>query len=431
MQLANARTADFRVGPGTPMGEGLRRYWTPVCMSSEIAEPDGDPLRVWLLGQPFVAFRDTAGKVGVLDEACPHRRASLVYGRNEGGGLRCLWHQWKFDTEGRLLETPNFDDCSHRERVRANAYPVREYGGLVWGYFGPAEHVPTFPQFAWGAVPPEHLTIIPIDLDCNFVKPLEGLVDSSHVSLLHVDLIQKMPEDRPSSDRTALANDTMPKFDLELTDFGFHYAAIRGLPDAAPGSAQVRVTAYVAPYLCFIPAGSPAAHMSIPQDDTHTRFYNIFWSPQERQDTAEARGRLEATYGLSDEIIDRNGVRASAPGPGPLGKRNHFVQDRAAMRAGATYSGGFGLTVEDAVMTCSIPGISDYDGEHLVPADHAILRLRRLLDGIAKAVQAGATPVGLGAQTPASAIAAASAVLANQDWRALTPCHVALDRKAS
>jgi phthalate 4,5-dioxygenase len=427
MQPVKSEKMDFRVGPGTPLGRGLRRYWTPVCLSRELPEPDCAPLRVWLLGQSFVAFRDTSGQVGVLDEACPHRKASLVYGRNEEGGLRCLWHQWKFTVDGTVLETPN---CPYKQRVRANAYPVEESGGLVWGYFGPAELKPPFPEFSWSKLSPESVMIVPVDLDCNFVRPLEGLVDSAHVSLLHVDAMKQLVNYVPNikgANHAALTSDSMPKLELELTDFGFHYAAIRGLPDGEPGTAQVRITAYAAPYLCFIAPGN-AAHISVPQDDTHTRFYNIFWSTIDRLDQGPAREVMLNLYGLSDDILDLHGVRTEPPPPGPLGKRNHFVQDRQAMKSGKSYSGGLGLTMEDAVMTCSIPGVSDHDGEHLVPADVAIVRLRRLLTGIANKVQLGEPPVGLRPRTRSTDIISTSAVLAaGLHWRSLVPNHVTLE----
>jgi hypothetical protein len=219
-----------------------------------------------------------------------------------------------------------------------------------------------------------------------------------------------------------LLSDSAPKFELELTDFGFHYAATRKVSAELGAEAQVRVTAYAAPFTCFIPPGDHA-HISVPQDDTHTKFYNIVWSPSEPLDAAGRAARLEL-YGLTDAIIDRQGVRSLPPGPGPLGRRNHFVQDRAAMRAGNSYSGGFGLTVEDAVMTCSIGSANDYEGEHLVPADVAIVRLRRLMAELAQQGAAGEKVWIAAAKTPPEAITAPSALLTEgRNWRDLVPSH--------
>ena len=138
-----------RVGPGTPMGAVMRRYWHPVCTSAQLPAPDCAPLRVRLLGEDFVAFRDTGGRVGVLDELCMHRGASLALGRVEEGGLRCLYHGWKFSVDGALLETPNHNDPKYRERMKAPAYPVREAGGLVWAYLGPKDREPGFAPYAF------------------------------------------------------------------------------------------------------------------------------------------------------------------------------------------------------------------------------------------------------------------------------------------
>jgi phthalate 4,5-dioxygenase len=421
---SSLRKMDFRVGPHTALGTALRQFWIPVCASAELPEPDGAPLRVWLLGQRFVAFRDTAGRVGVLDEACPHRKASLVYGNNGGGGLRCLWHQWKFAVDGTVLETPNVVDCAYKDRIRAKAYPVEEAGGLVWTYLGAAAEAPPFPKFEWADLPAENVIVVPIDLDCNFVRPLEGLVDSSHVALLHVDAMSLLPTTSPQSDKSALTADATPKFEFELTDFGFHYAAVRKLSGDAGADAQVRVTAYAAPYTCFIAPGDHA-HISVPQDDTHTKFYNVIWNKTARLDTPASRSACMELYGLTDDILDGQGIRSLPPGPGPLGQRNHFVQDRAAMRSGESYSGRLGLTAEDAVMTCSIGSINDYGGEHLVPADMAIARLRRLMAELAQQAEAGGA-VGIAkTRTPSTAIAAASGILAaGQNWRSLVPSHI-------
>ena len=423
----DSQRLDFRVGPETPMGTALRRYWTPVCMSSDVAEPDCDPYRARVLGQSFVVFRDSSGKVGVLDEACPHRKVSLVFGRNEEGGIRCLWHGWKIATDGTLLETPNNPDCSFKDRVKANAYDVMESGGLIWGYFGPAELKPPFPEFEWATVPAANMMVVPVDLDCNFVRPLEGLVDTSHVALLHADLIKSLPSDRGKGDAAALAADSMPKLELEATDFGFHYAAIRQLP-GQEGSAQVRITAFAAPYTCFISPGDHA-HISVPQDDTHTRFYNIIWNRGQKLDCGAARDAVIKFYGLTDQQLDAQGIRAAMAPLGPLGQRNNFVQERAAMRAGLTFTGNLGLTAEDAIMTVSIGSISDYRSEHLVPADFGVVRLRRMLNDISRAVTSGQEPVGLHLKTNSRCIGAPSGILAaGESWRTLVPAHVVAEK---
>ena len=174
-----------RVGAGTPMGEAMRRFWVPACLSAELPEPDVDPIRVELLGDTFVAFRDSKGTVGLLDEYCCHRGASLTIGRVENCGVRCLYHGWLFGADGSVLETPNVADPHFKERFKAKAYPVREAGGFVWTYLGAADKAPPFPDFAWLESEPEtRLATLQVN-GCNYVQMLEGLLDSSHLTLLH------------------------------------------------------------------------------------------------------------------------------------------------------------------------------------------------------------------------------------------------------
>src|SRR5262245_50366214 len=173
-----------RIGPGTSMGDVFRRYWLPVCVSTQIAKPDSDPLRVSLLGEHLVVFRDSAGKVGVLDELCPHRGASLALGRVEECGIRCLYHGWKFAVDGTIIDTPNNRDESFKKRVKAIAYPVREEGGLVWTYLGPAAKIPVFTRYAFMDAADENRTILRVNVKANYLQLLEGGFDSSHVGIL-------------------------------------------------------------------------------------------------------------------------------------------------------------------------------------------------------------------------------------------------------
>lgn len=421
MKVRNqANRLDTRVGPGTPLGTALRRFWVPACLSSEVAEPDCDPYRVRLLGQSFVAFRDTQGRVGLLDEACPHRRASLVFGRNEKGGLRCLWHQWKVDVDGNLLETPNHDDCKFREHVKARAYPVRESGGLIWTYIGPEEAQPPFPEFSWASEAPENQLVVPVDLDCNFIYPLEGLVDSAHVSLLHVDAINALRE-TAGGDKVALTANTMPKLDVRATDFGFHYGALRIVDHEDQMVTQVRVTAFAAPYVVFIANGN--IHLSVPQDDTHTRFYNVVSQRELRSD--RPLQEMLVTLGVDPQQLEEGGIASTMPGLGPIGQRNRFNQDRATMRAGISYSGLQGLTVEDAVMTVSAGYLAEEDTpENLVPADLAVAKLRRWMKDLSTRVAKGETISEVAPKTDMRKISATSTLLANgQDWTTAVPDH--------
>src|SRR5712692_5556899 len=175
-----------RVGSGTPMGETMRRYWIPACLSREIAEPDGPPVRVRLLGEDLVAFRDSADRIGLLDEFCPHRRVSLFFGRNEECGLRCVYHGWKFDVDGRCVDQMNEpEDLQFKHKIRTQSYPTTEVGGVIWAYMGPRELLPPLPKFAWTQAPATHRNVSKVIEECNWVQALEGGIDTSHAPILH------------------------------------------------------------------------------------------------------------------------------------------------------------------------------------------------------------------------------------------------------
>src|SRR5437867_4202726 len=181
-------------GPGTPMGGLMRRYWVPFLLSSELPEPDCSPVRVTLLGERLVAYRDTDGRVGLLDVHCAHRGASLFFGRNEESGLRCVYHGWKYDLEGRCIDMPNEAPesnpstplrTSFKEKIHLKAYPCRERGGMVWTYMGPRELMPGLPELEWAVVPEGQSFASKRLQECNWLQAMEGGIDSSHISFLH------------------------------------------------------------------------------------------------------------------------------------------------------------------------------------------------------------------------------------------------------
>ena len=179
-----------RVGPGTPMGELMRQYWLPAIKSSELLA-GGDPLRLMLLGEKLIAFRDTAGRVGVMDHRCPHRCASLFYGRNEEGGMRCVYHGWKFATDGQCLEQPNLPpDQDFSPKVRAKAYQVTERAGVIWVYMGARAKAPPMPDIEATLLPDSELTLNFTQRECNWLQALEGDIDTSHFSWLHVGSVR-------------------------------------------------------------------------------------------------------------------------------------------------------------------------------------------------------------------------------------------------
>lgn len=422
-----------RVGPGSPLGTVLRRYWTPAFQLADLPAPDCPPVKVTILGENFVAFRDSDGRVGFLDELCCHRGASLVLGRVEDRGIRCLYHGWKYAVDGTILETPNLATDTFRQRVKHGAYPVREAGGLGWVYLGPPGTEPPFPAFAWTEAEPDELAVSEMIMDCNWMQVLEGSIDSSHVAILHLDTLATMgagpravgtyefagqpwdldmpvPGPRGGGPRPGVwpSADNAPRIEVENTPFGFHYAAIRDADE--PGSKFVRVTAFAMPYTAFI-GGSSGAVLVVPRDDYTCSSIGVFAVPKGTGAAIAAR---------------RGGGDPSVWGPEPENRRLRIPpQDRAAMAAGKSFAGfRGGNRIQDGAVQMSSGTMYDRAKEHLVPADLGIIRLRRLLADSIRLVESGHDPLGLGHGCDFGQVGAASMIIdASQRWQDLVPGH--------
>jgi len=267
-----------RVEGDAPMGQLMRRHWIPACMSEEVSEPDGTPVRVRLLGEDLVVFRDSDGRLGVLDEHCPHRRASLAFGRNEECGLRCLYHGWKMDVEGNVLEMASEPkESALATKVKHKAYPAREAGGLVWTYMGPADTMPEFAPPAWAPTSDVRTSIVKMNVRCNWAQVLEGAIDSAHSSSLHSTDMPPARVDSAKATATAWprpSTDKAPRLQVQTTEFGFRYAALRRpIKDAATHD-YVRITLFVAPFTVLIPPNNlyNLSILNIPIDDVNTMF---------------------------------------------------------------------------------------------------------------------------------------------------------------
>lgn len=425
-----------RVGPDTPMGKLLRRYWVPAFQLGDLPEPDCAPIKVTILGEDFVAFRDTEGKIGFLDELCPHRGASLVLGRVEDCGIRCLYHGWKYAVDGTILETPNMKGSRFAERVKHGSYPVRESGGLGWVYLGPAGTEPPFPTFPWDAPTTDDVEVGASEMvmDCNWMQVLEGSIDSSHVGVLHLDTLAVMgagpcsvgtfdfpgdpwDHDMPTPPRGKNpwpSHDNAPVIEVEDTPFGFHYAAVRDSADD-PNSKYVRITAFVMPYTAFV-GGSAGAVIVVPRDDYTCSSFGVFRAPK---GSGAAR---------------RSGIDPSIWGPEPENRRMRLpAQDREAMKSGRSFAGfKGGNRVQDGAVQMSSGRMYDRAKEHLVPADLAIIRLRRLLADSIRLVEEGKPPVGLGVGYDFTNIKGASALIdANTPWQDLVPDHLGTSEEAT
>jgi phthalate 4,5-dioxygenase oxygenase subunit len=376
MMTAEENDLLCRVEGDAPMGQLMRRHWIPVCLSEEVIEPDGTPVRARLLGEDLVVFRDSDGRLGVLDEYCPHRRASLVYGRNEECGLRCLYHGWKFDVEGNVLEmTSEPPESSFAEKVRHKAYPVHEHGGFVWCYMGPPETMREFEPPAFAPTPETQVSILKIVVEANWAQITEGQIDSAHSSSLHssdmvparVDSAQANKQNwlRPSTDRA-------PRYQSERTSFGFRYAAIRRPIQNASSHDYVRTTVYVAPFTSLIPPNNlhNVTTVLAPRDDVSTCFYFIAWNGPDKPGitTEEWRKFNHAQVGIDVDHEYRN-LRNRA---------NHYQQNREAMKLG-NFTGVKGIPNQDIVMWESMGPITDRTKERVGASDFAVVEFRRLM----------------------------------------------------
>jgi len=372
-----------RVGPGTPMGELFRRFWTPVALGSEFGGPDSPPVRVNVLGEKLVGFRDTAGKIGLIDAYCPHRRANLFWGRNEQHGLRCVYHGWKFDATGQCTDLPNCPEgATLKDRVKTTAYPTLERGGLVWAFLGPRALMPAFPAYEGFSTVENRGYITKIIAKGNYLQIMEGDIDSSHVSFLHSRLDNDpLPGSRVDPNTFA---DRQPRWFPQETDYGLMLTAQR---NAGPDHFQWRINQYLMPYITLIaaPPGLPVLHqVRCPIDDETSMHFRCFIHP-ERPLTAEEIATCEAGV-ISPEMI---------PGTFTMKENlaNEYLIDRDDQRT-TTYTGIKSIVAQDLAVVQDQGGgaIADRSLEYLVSSDRAIIMLRKRLLTAVKALQQGIEP---------------------------------------
>lgn len=413
------------VSPGSAMHEMMRRFWLPVCLSADVAEPDGDPIRVRVLGNDYVVFRDSDGRVGLLDELCAHRSASLCLGRNSEGGLRCIYHGWKYAVDGTILDMPNVQDGRLKQRLRQPAYAVREAGSIVWGYFGPAESEPPLPHYPFFDVPAENRVVEIVVASANYSRVVEGLLDSSHTGVLHQDSLAKLTAGTgPAPDfggrsrastGSVITKDLAPTIEVDDTDFGLRYAALRAYQNSdGSESRAARVTSFVFPTTVVIPPDN-LLQITLPVDNDRSHFFMVFWDPTREIGVGEAREEVRAYYGIDDEAMDRWGLgREFHDLPGRPSVENNWGQDREAMRKGS-FTGIHRFIPEDFAVSSSMGPTDRYPAEHLVAADLAIARFRRRMVDNAQRVVRGEQPLG---REPEQSSKAAFLVLAEgQSWK--------------
>ena len=379
-----------RTGSGTPMGETLRRYWIPALLVWELPAPDCPPVQLQLLGERLVAFRDTLGRIGLLDEFCPHRRASLWLGRNEDCGLRCVYHGWKFDVDGNCVDQMNEPE-SFQDKIHLKSYPTVELGGVIWAYMGPRELQPPLPKFAWTQVPDTHRHISKVIQECNWLQALEGGVDTSHAQILHRYFIDGVG---PTG---AGARGGAPKVEVDVTDYGYRYAGV--YPRGNEGK-FVRTYHYVMPFTQFRPGGRDVqtgslllnprvdGHMWVPIDDEACMVWN--WQYSLDGEPLSDEERAEKQLGNGPSHVDQRTFRSFA------NARNHYRIDREAQKT-KSFTGIDGINTQDRAVQESMGPIVDRSKEHLGPADRAIIVARQLLLQAVNTVQEGGEPPGVGA----------------------------------
>jgi nitrite reductase/ring-hydroxylating ferredoxin subunit len=398
-----------RVGPGTILGDLLRQYWVPALRSDELPVPDCAPIRVRLLGENLIAFRVTSGKVGMIQDACPHRAASFFFGRNEEEGIRCIYHGWKFDLAGNcteMLSEP--DDRGFKEKVKAQTYPSTERGGLVWTYMGPREVPPPLPDLEPNMMPVGRGVLRVNMFEWNWFQCMENNMDTAHQGILHFGAVPYedaiVPElaqkayPGPVEDLKYIVKNRAPRFIVRDTDFGASYAAYR---PADEGNTYYRTMHWAFPWVTMTPVikmGTTAnCVITVPIDDTHTMSWGLstgrFDAPPPPQNPGTDRG-LEPN---TNDWFGR--YRLSFWEETKTSGRFDFGIDRNEQKTSRTMTGYSGLStvpVQDGAITWSQGAIVDRSKEALGTTDAMLIRVRRRLLDAARALREnGTVPPGV------------------------------------
>jgi phthalate 4,5-dioxygenase oxygenase subunit len=352
-----------QVGPGSPMGELMRAYWAPAAFSEQV-ESDGPPLRVRLFGEDLVLFRDTSGQLGLIDEKCPHRLASMFFGRNEMGGLRCVYHGLKFDVNGECTDAPCLPPSTAAEQLvtikrslKTKSYPCIERAGVIWTYMGRGSVPPAFPELEWTLVPESHRYATRHIQECNWLQALEGGFDAPHLTFLH------------GGDHKDPTRDVVPSFyEVEATDFGFVVATGRELqPDVVHWNLNVMLM----PFHKIISTNPAAAHMWVPIDDDNTMLYSVDFRTDRALNDAEVARAKSGEWIHTENIAGSDHALRS--------KKNDYLIDRLKQASGVSFTGIKGFGTQDCAIQESMGPVVDRSKERLLAGDAAIVKLRRLL----------------------------------------------------
>jgi phthalate 4,5-dioxygenase oxygenase subunit len=377
-----------RVGPGTPLGGLLRRYWTPALLSSELPERDGAPLRVRLFGEDLVAYRDSQGRVGLLREFCSHRGASLYYARNGEGGLRCWYHGWKYDVEGNCIDTPNEPSPARlKERIRQLAYPTRERNGVVWAYLGPREKMPAMPELEHLLVPESHVFVSKRIQQCFWTQGMEGDLDPSHLAFLHAATIEATEEHAGHSSAEWMQKDLSPKIELFPRAAGILYGSRR---NADENTYFWRIAQWMIPFHTTIPGfpgdGPLSGHAWVPMDDASSWVFTFTWHPK-RPITEEERQRNLTGSAMHAELSPGSFMPARNKSTGYVAPGTETLR-QPWMRIKRFQD-------QDIAVTESMGQLYDRTQENLGVSDAVVARMRYTMITAARRLHEGQAPPGL------------------------------------
>ena len=403
-----------RVGPDTSMGNTLRRYWQPALLASEVEAPDGAPVRVRLLGEDLLAFRDSEGRVGLVVAYCPHRRAPMFYGRNEECGLRCVYHGWKFDVDGNCTDLPSEPaDSPMKAKAKIKSYPTHEAGDIIWTYMGPPEHQPAPPSYEWMRAPAGYRHVSKNLQENNYLQALEGGLDTSHSSFLHnLDINNK---------KLLRTRDGAPKIEVEPTDYGYRYISRRNIGDDGE---YIRIYQYIMPFQQF--RGDVVSFMGGGQRNEVPKLEGHLWMPIDDHNTWTWNWTLgyDEDAKLSPEFIEQwetfvgRGPDDVIPGTFQL-KRNlsndHMI-DRDVQKT-QTSTGIQGVNTQDVAIQEGMGPIVDRSQEYLGTSDRAIIAMRKLLLEATDDVERDEQPKGVDPDIHRNVRAYDFIVPKGEDWQ--------------
>ncbi|MSQ52168.1 MAG: aromatic ring-hydroxylating dioxygenase subunit alpha [Betaproteobacteria bacterium] len=380
-----------QTGPGTAMGALLRRYWTAALLSRELPEPDGAPVRLRLLGEDLIAFRDTHGRVGLLDAHCSHRGAPLYFANNAEGGLRCWFHGWKYDVDGICIDMPNETPQNRfKDKVKHTAYPCVEKNGVVWTYMGPRDKMPRMPELEWLTVPASHVYVSKCIRHCHWTQGMEGDLDSVHVAFLHQEVFRKRAQAQNHESAKWLINDLTPKEEIVPTPAGCLHATYR---DVDPQNRYWKIGQWFLPWFTTIPGfvgdGPLGGHAWVPIDDKRCWVFAFSWHPARPLTDGELSGKSAVAAfhaatipGTADTVCNRGNDYAGPDAP-PARQPWMRVTD---------------VQAQDIAMTEGMGFLYDRAREHLGKSDRLIVLTRRRLIEAAQALRDGAEPPGMNAK---------------------------------